>query len=116
MSKVLEKATAHFRNRISGEMKKVNVPEWECDIYFKEATTLKEEGRLIELAQQGKTIEALVETLIVKARNQDGSKMFTAIDKVVFMNEVDPQTIIRVVSEMGAATQQDANIGEVEKN
>jgi hypothetical protein len=30
MSKVLDKATAHFRERISGDMKKVHVPEWEC--------------------------------------------------------------------------------------
>jgi len=32
MSKVLDKATAHFRNRISGEMKSITVPEWETKI------------------------------------------------------------------------------------
>jgi len=116
MSKVLEKATAHFRNRISGEMRKIHVPEWECDIYFKEANTLKEEAKVIELAQQGKSVEALVETLLIKARNIDGTKMFTMADKMVFMNEVDPQVIIRVVSEMGAAAQQDLDSKEVEKN
>lgn len=115
-NKVLDKATAHFRTRISGEMRKIHVPEWECDIWFKESNSLKDEGRLIELAQQGKTVEALVESLIIKARNQDGSKMFTNMDKVVFMNEVDPQVIIRVVSEMGIAASQDTDIKEVEKN
>lgn len=116
MSKVIEKATAHFRTKISGEMKKVHVPEWECDVYFKESNTLKEESRLIELAQQGKTVEALVETLIVKARNQDGSKMFSPMDKVVFMNEVDPNVVIRVVGEMNLANMQFNNQEEVEKN
>ena len=116
MTKVIEKATAHFRTKISGDMKKVHVPEWECDIYFKESNTLKEESRLIELAQQGKTVEALVETLIVKARNQDGSKMFTPMDKVVFMNEVDPNVVIRVVGEMNLANMQFSNQEEVEKN
>jgi len=116
MSKVIEKATAHFRTKISGDMKKITVSEWECDIYFKESNTLKEESRLIELAQQGKTVEALVETLIVKARNADGTKMFTSMDKVVFMNEVDPNVVIRVVGEMNLANMQFNNQEEVEKN
>lgn len=103
MSKVLDKATAHFRNKISGKMHKITVPEWECDIWFKESNTLKEEAKLIELAQAGKTVEALVETLITKSRNEDGTKMFSMPDKVTFMNEVDPQIIIRVVGEMNQA-------------
>jgi hypothetical protein len=115
-NKVLEKATAHFRNRISGEMRKIHVPEWDCDIWFNESNSLIDEGRLIELAQQGKTVEALVESLIIKARNQDGTKMFTNLDKVVFLNEVDPQVLIRVVSEMGVAASEDMNGKEVEKN
>lgn len=116
MSKVLDKATAHFRNKITGDMRKIHVPEWETDIFFKEANTLKEEGKLIELAQQGKTVEALVETLIVKARNEDGTKMFGPMDKVVFMNEVDPNVIIRIVGEMNIAAMQFNDGAEVEKN
>lgn len=116
MSKILEKATAHFRTRIGGEMRKVHVPEWECDIYFKSSNTLKEEAKLIELAQAGKTVEALVETLITKARNQDGTKMFGMPDKMVFMNEVDPQVIIRVVGEMNTAVNEQMDAETVEKN
>lgn len=98
---VLENATAHFRNKISGEMKHIVVPEWgDAKIWFKEANTLTEESRLLNLAQQGKTVEALVETLIVKARNEDGTKMFKMPDKVTFMNEVDPTVLIRVCGEM----------------
>jgi len=101
MSKVLEQATAHFRNKISGEMKSITVPEWgDAEIFFKGANTLQEESRLLELAQKGKTIEALVETLITKARNKDGSKMFKMADKITFMNEVDPSVLIRVTGEM----------------
>lgn len=102
MSKILEKATAHFRNQISGEMKTLEVPEWEAKIYFKSATSLKDEGRILELSQQGKTIEALVESLIIRARNEDGSKMFTLADKPTFLNEIDPKVIIRVVGEMNS--------------
>ena len=117
MSKVLEKATAHFRNRISGEMKKITVPEWECDIYFKDINTLKDESKIVELAQAGKTVEALIETLIIKARNADGTKMFNMVDKVTFMNEVDPKILIRIANEIAAATAEDnVDMVDAEKN
>jgi hypothetical protein len=115
-TKVIDKATAHFRAKISGEMRKIHVPEWECDIWFKEANTLKEEAKLIELAQQGKTVEALVETLIIKARNQDGTKMFGFADKMIFLNEVDPNVVIRIVSEMNVANADAGSVEEATKN
>lgn len=116
MSKVLEKATSHFRAKVSGNMKFVFVPEWEAKIYFKPSITLKEQSKLIELASQGKTVEALVETLITKARNEDGTKMFAMPDKVTFMNEVDPAVIIRVVGEINDASNTDGDLETVEKN
>lgn len=116
MSKVLEKATSHFRAKVTGDMKFVYVPEWDAKIYFKTSITLKEQSKLIELASQGKTVEALVETLIVKARNEDGTKMFSMPDKVTFMNEVDPGVLIRVVGEINDAGYAEADMEKVEKN
>ena len=116
MSKVLEKATSHFRAKVSGNMKFVFVPEWDAKIYFKPSITLKEQSKLIELASQGKTVEALVETLITKARNEDGTKMFAMPDKVTFMNEIDPAVIIRVVGEINDASNTDGDLETVEKN
>lgn len=113
MSKILEKATAHFRNKISGEMRKISVPEWECDIWVKNSATLREESKILELSQQGKSVEALVESIIVKARNEDGTKMFTLPDKVTFMNEVDPAIIIRVAAEINSIP---LSMDEAEKN
>jgi len=116
MSKVLERATAHFREKIGGELKHIYVPEWETKIYFKNSISLREQSKLIELAQQGKTTEALVESLIVKARNEDGTKMFNMPDKVTMMNEVDPAVIIRVVGEINEASSQEEDLEKVEKN
>lgn len=116
MNKVLEKATSHFRDKISGDMKYTVVPEWgDVKVYFKSSITLREQSRLIELATQGKTVEALVETLITKARNEDGSKMFTIADKMTFLNEVDPAVIIRVVGEINDSNAE-ASLEQVEKN
>ena len=88
MSKILDNATSHFRKKLSEEMQSVLVPEWgNAKIFFKNTVTLKEQSKLIELATQGKTVEALVETLIVKARNEDGTKMFTIADLPEMRNE-----------------------------
>jgi hypothetical protein len=116
MSKILEKATAHFRNQIGGEMQTIAVPEWDCKIYFKTATSLKEEGKILELSQQGKSVEALVESLITRARNEDGTRMFGVADKVTFMNEVDPKVLIRIVGEMNNVSQEELDLGNAEKN
>jgi hypothetical protein len=95
----------------------VVVPEWDNQkVYFKNAITLKEQSKLIELASQGKQVEALVESLIVKARNEDGTKMFTMVDKPTLMNEVDPNIVIRLVGEINMATELDSDLERVEKN
>ena len=114
--KVLDKATTHFRNKLNEEMKVISVPEWEAKVYFKTTVTLKEQSKLIELASSGKQVEALVESLIVKARNEDGTKMFSPADKVVLLNEVDPTIIVRVVGEMNSLMDQDTDLETVEKN
>jgi hypothetical protein len=116
MSKVLDKATSHFRTKISADMKSVFVPEWDTKIWFKAAITLRDQSKLIELATQGKQVEALVESLIVKARNEDGTKMFNMVDKVTLMNEVDPNIIIRVVGEINNANDDEQDLEQVEKN
>lgn len=115
MSNVLDRATSHFRERVAAEMKSVHVPEWDCKIYFKQTITLREQSKLIELASSGKQVEALVESLIVKARNQDGTKMFVPLDRVALMNEVDPNVVIRIVGEINAVNDE-SDLEKVEKN
>ena len=58
----------------------------------------------------------MVESLIVKARNEDGTKMFTMPDKMIMMNEVDPAVLIRVVSEINSVTGEEEDLEKVEKN
>jgi hypothetical protein len=116
MNKVLDKATGHFRNKLNEEMKSITVPEWDCKIYFKTVVTLREQSKLIELATQGKQVEALVESLIVKARNEDGTKMFTFADKATMLNEVDPNVIIRVVGEINELSDKSQDMETIEKN
>lgn len=115
MSNVLENAKSHFKSRLSGELKKITVPEWKQDIYFKGTYPFAVESKIIELQQSGKTVEALVESVILKALDPEGKPLFTKFDKLALLNEVDPAVLVKVASALNSATQE-YELSAVEKN
>ena len=107
MSKLIERATAHFEEILAGGLKgPIEVPEWDAKIYYKPTTTMAEEAKIIELSQQGKTTEALVTTLIMRARDENGDPVFTGADRLKLMRGVDPKIILRIVTEMGSSDEE----------
>jgi hypothetical protein len=96
----IAKIAQHYQSAISGELTKINIPEWDMEIYCRKTYPFKEESKIIELQSQGKTVDALVESLIVKALDKEGKKIFTAYDRVSLMSEADPSVIVRVVGEI----------------
>ena len=114
MSTILDNATKHFRSKLDGTLEKIEVPEWDTVVYFYPTTPLKEESQILRLQQEGKSVDALVMSLIIKARNADGSKMFAPADKVTMMNEVDPKIILRVAAAINGVDTE--SLDEVEKN
>lgn len=110
---VLENAKTHFKGKLSGELKKLPVPEWKTDIFYKEAHPFAVESKIIELQQQGKTVEALVESIILKAKDIEGKPMFNKFDKNTLMHEVDPSVLMRIAAVLNSAT---SEYETVEKN
>jgi hypothetical protein len=102
MSRVLEAAKAHFKEVLAQGLKgPINVKEWGgVNIYYKPATTFHQEAKIVELQAQGKTVEALVMTLILRALDENGKQLFAIADKPELMREVDPTVILRVITEM----------------
>ena len=115
MSSVLENAKSHFKSKLSGELQKISVPEWKTDIFYKGTYPFAVESKIIELQAQGKTVEALVESIVNKALDPDGKPMFHKFDKVTLMNEADPQVLIRVATALNNATSE-YKFEDVEKN
>jgi hypothetical protein len=101
---VLENAKEHFKGRLTGELRKMSVPEWKTDIYYKPSYSFAAEAKIIELQQQGKTVDALVESILVKALDPEGKPMFTKFDRNALMHEVDPSILIRIATELNSAT------------
>lgn len=99
---VIDKATAHFEEVLAQGLRgPIDVPEWDTKVYYKPSTTMYEESKIIELTQANKTTEALVTTLIMRARDKDGEPLFTGADKQKLMRAVDPKVILSIVTQMG---------------
>jgi hypothetical protein len=101
MSEILNKAKAHFREVLSQGLKgPVKVPEWDTEVWFKPAINFQQESKIIELQNQGKTAEALVEMLIIRALDKNGTPLFNKADKPEIMREIDPGVILRIITDM----------------
>ena len=93
---------AQYRDRMSGGLLSIEVPELELTIYHKPSLSLKQQAPISKLLSEGKHEEALVQTLIIRALDADGKPLFRGADKVELMNMCDPDIIARVCVEMSS--------------
>tara|TARA_R110000803_G_scaffold32757_2_gene71990 strand:+ start:2397 stop:2738 length:342 start_codon:yes stop_codon:yes gene_type:complete len=113
MSNVINNITGHFKEKLAGGLNKITVPEWKTDVFYKGAYPFAVESKIIALQQKGQTVEALVESLILKALDPEGKPLFAKFDKNTLMNEADPAVLLRVCAELNNAT---SDYEEVAKN
>ena len=101
----LEGIIGHYKNQLAGGLGFVDVPEWGSDdqplrIWFKSATNPMTQEKLAKLVNESKPIEAAVEALIIRALNEDGTRMFKPGHRVQLMRESCVDTLIKVVGEI----------------
>ena len=111
MSDILNNAKTHYRSQLSGNLKSIEVEEWGTTIYFKPAVTMAQQQKIIELSSNGKLTEALIETLMTRALDAEGKRLFGFGDKDQLMHEVDPQVIIKIVTIINQATEEASKLG-----
>ena len=107
-------ATGHFKQKLSGDLLKWHCEEWGIDIYYKATASLAVENRIMAFQQQGKTAEALVESVISKAFDKDGKLLFKSTDRASFLHEVDPNVIIKIATKLNNANNEP--VEEIVKN
>jgi len=110
----LEAATGHFKAKLGGDLGKYKCEEWGIDIYYKATASLAVENKIMAFQQQGKTAEALVESVINKALKKDGEKMFRSTDRAAFLHEMDPSVIIKIATVLNNANAD--SVEDIEKN
>ena len=94
----MQKITGQFKDKLTGQMFKYHCDEWDLDIYYRASASMRVEAKIMALTQQGKSAEALVESVLQKALKEDGTRMFKDADRATLMNEADPSVIISVAS------------------
>ena len=116
MSVVLSKAKEHFREIANKGMGNIEVPEWGVTVYWRiGGLNFASQSKIIELQNAGKSAEALVEMMIMRALDSEGKKMFKLAEKTELMREVDPNVILKVVTAMGDSEDESVT-GDAEKN
>ena len=104
----------HFKDKLGGKLLKYKCEDWGMDIYYKATASLAVENKIMSLQQQSKTAEALIESIMSKALDKNGEKLFKPTDKATFLHEVDPQVIIKVATVLNNANAE--TVEEIEKN
>lgn len=100
---ITNKISEHFQTAIKGELQKYHCKEWGSDIYFRTTYPFRDEAKIVELASKGMVVEALVETVLVKARDAEGKRLFIDADRAKLMNEADPAVIIKIATAINNA-------------
>lgn len=94
----IEKAKEHFLAKTQSEPRRIHVDEWDLDIYVK-PLTLQEQDRIYKYVRDG-SLESLAETLIVRAKDENGAALFTSVNKTELMHMVDPEVMQKIVVAM----------------
>ena len=113
---VIANAIAHFKNRNDQEMMTIEVPEWGTTIYYKNIQTFAEQSKVMQLHGEGKVVEALVETIITKARKIDGTKMFQPAERLFLLNECDPEVLVKIATALNSVVEANYEVEETAKN
>ena len=106
-----EQAKSQFADRRTPEtLIPIVVPEWNTTIYYWPDMTLAERREIFLLAkQQGDAtvldLEAMATTLIVRARDVEGWRVFSKAERIELLNNYDPEVIAKIVSAMNDTPQ-----------
>lgn len=117
MSKeILDKAKSHFREVMSGDLHSFYIDEWDTTFYYKKGSNFKQEAKIIELQNQGKTAEALIQMIVNRCLDADGKRVFTEASKTELMNSVDPEVIIKIVGALSNIDEDTVDVETASKN
>ena len=113
---VIAKAIQHFKDRNDTEMNSIEVPEWDTTVYYKSVGTFADQSKVMQLHGQGKVVEALVETIITKARTKDGKRMFQPAERTYLLTECDPDVLVKIATALNSGSENNYDVDETAKN
>lgn len=106
---VISRITQHYESQ---GVRTIEVPEWGDNdgplVIYTAPFTLRDQSRIDFATRKSESnVDALVEVLIQKCQNPDGSRMFTVADKKALREKADVDVVSRVCTDiMGPTTEQ----------
>ena len=111
MSDILARALKQYQDKVANsELLSIEVKEWPDEqgkptlIYFKPLGTLpvREYNQFLNFAKE-QTLEAAIDLIILRALNDDKSKMFKAASRAEMVRGMDAEVVLSILSQMGEA-------------
>jgi hypothetical protein len=109
---ILARAKAHMAGH---ETRSIDIPEWDCTIYWRPVTLNEREEVRRRSINQGMA-EGQVHLIVLKALDRDGHKLFDADDKRVLGNLADSGVVSRVANAISNDGPLEQQIADAEKN
>lgn len=97
---IKENAKNQFRERLSGQLNSIEVPEWGEKIYFKSAINGKKQGQIMALYDKGKIVDSVCMSLIMRALDKDGNQIWKPAELQEILREYDINVISRIVEQI----------------
>jgi len=94
---IKENAKSQFKDKLSGELNSIEVPEWGETIYYKNAINGKKQGQIMSLYDKGKVVDSVCMSLIQRALDKDGNPIWRPAELQEMLREYDIQVISRIV-------------------
>lgn len=95
----LAKATEHFKSQLQDKAESVEVPEWGVTVHFRPMNG-KQRDAISKHITEGNITEACVESILVRARDEDGKLMFKPVHRRELMTRVDPDVVLTIATAM----------------
>ncbi len=116
----IERAVSHWADKLT-RVRTIEVPEWADEqgnplVIYVWPANMAQRNKIAKLATEG-SLEALIESLVLRARDQDQRPLFAPKDREALMTKADPDVIVRICMDINSDLDlSDEAVGEAEKN
>lgn len=109
---IKENATAHLKEKLSGELLSLDVPEWDSTIYYKGAMTGKQQTQIYKLYSKDQQVESVYMSLIMRGLDKEGQPIWRTHELNEMMRTYDPDVVSRIIEEIA---NDEPTVAEVKK-
>lgn len=99
----VDKFADHYVKKVKSDVREIRVDELDLSV-FVYPLNLAQQERLVELWNEGKSYEAMLETIILRARDEKGVPMFDPKDKDKLRKQADPELLVWLAKEINSDT------------